>query len=43
MIDMDHSPGSWTSSPTGDFADCTQSAYMTIDLGALYRISGVTV
>eukprot|EP01051_Picozoa_sp_SAG22_P008461 SAG22_NODE_645_length_8202_cov_5.985684_3_plen_906_part_00 len=43
VIDMDHSPGSWVDSPTADFGDCTESVYMTIDLGDLYMVNGVTI
>ena len=38
VIDMDHTPGMWTSSPTADFGTCAEQAYMTIDLGAAHTV-----
>jgi hypothetical protein len=43
LIDNDHSPGSWAQSPNGDSNDCTTRIFATIDLGALYVVSGVTI
>ena len=44
VIDMVHTPGEYVNSPTaGSFSDCTESAFMTIDLGTAYMVSGVTI
>ena len=43
VIDMDHTPGNWVSSPTADFPNCDTNVYMTIDLGAVYPTTGVTI
>ena len=42
-IDMNHSPGAWTSSPHSTQGTCATQAYVTIDLGALHSLSGVTI
>ena len=43
VVDMDHTPGKWTSSPTDDFTTCAENAYMTIDLGGVYTTTGATI
>ena len=43
VIDMSHSPDEWTISPTGDSADCSTRLYLTIDLGGVYPVGGVTL
>ena len=43
VIDMDHTPGAWTSSPTADYPTCASQAYMTIDLGDAYTTTGATL
>merc|ERR1740117_926242 len=43
LIDNDHSPGSWSASPNGDSNDCSTRIYATVDLGAIYALSGVTI
>ena len=43
VIDMDHTPGAWTSSPTADLPTCASQAYMTIDLGDVYTTTGSTI
>ena len=43
VIDMDHTPSAWTSSPTADFPTCADQAYMTIDLGASHTTTGATI
>merc|ERR1711964_568466 len=42
-IDMDHSPGAWTSSPHAGADTCATQAYVNIDLGAPHSLSGVTI
>ncbi len=43
VIDMDHTPGAWTSSPTADYTTCAEQAYMTIDLGSAHTTTGATI
>ena len=43
VIDMDHAPGKWTSSPTSDFDTCDSQAWMTINLGSPHSMSGATI
>jgi hypothetical protein len=43
VIDMDHTPALWTSSPTGGFSTCADSLYMTIDLGTPHTTTGATI
>lgn len=42
LIDNDHSPGSWVSSPSGAANDCSTRLYVTVDLGRLCLVNGVT-
>jgi hypothetical protein len=43
IVDRSHEPGEWTTSPNGDCATCATRLYLTVDLGALYPLSGVTL
>ena len=43
FIDMSHQPDEWTTSPTADLTDCSTNVYMTVDLGAVYDTTGVTI
>ena len=43
FVDGVHTPGEWTTSPQGSVADCTQSLYITLDLGGYHMVSGVAV
>ena len=43
LIDMNHSPGSWRTSPYGSSKGCTDSRYVTIDLGNYYTVQSVRV
>ena len=42
-IDGDHSPGTWTSAPHSSQPTCATQAYVTIDLGAVQSLTGVTI
>ena len=45
VIDMDHSPDAWTSSPHSGGPTCSREdgGYVTIDLGAPHSLTGVTI
>ena len=43
LIDMNVNPSSWTKSPNGSSKGCTDSRYVTIDLGHFYAVSSVRV
>jgi len=43
FVDMSHQPEEWTTSPTADLGDCSTNVYMTVDLGAVYDTTGVTL
>ena len=43
VVDMDHTPGAWTSSPTADYDTCADQAFMTINLGAPHSLTGATI
>ena len=43
IVDMSHAPGEWTSSPYGDSPDCSTRLYVTVDLGMIYPVDGVTI
>ena len=43
IVDRSHAPGEWSTSPNGDCATCATRLYVTVDLGASYPLSGVTL
>jgi hypothetical protein len=43
VIDMDHTPSAWTTSPTADYGTCADQAYMTIDLGSAHTTTGAAI
>ena len=43
FIDMNRDPSNWADSPTTNIFECDESAYMTVDLGRLQQVAGVTI
>ena len=43
IVDRSHAPDEWSTSPNGDCATCATRLYVTVDLGASFPLSGVTL
>jgi hypothetical protein len=43
LVDGVHTPAEWSNSPTGGVVDCSESLFVTIDIGAVHNVNGVTL